>query len=578
MTALENVAQFVHACGSLKGASGDRRGGLVYEPTTARLILPLLVSLAGCGSSDLPTGSSDPPIPVATTVTISPPTLNFSSFGETQQLSAAVADQNGATMSGASVTWASSASSVASVSTTGLVESVANGTATITATSSSVSGAASVVVQQVATTLTLSATTVSFASLLDTHPLTATVRDQNGARMSGAPVSWTSSNTQVATVSPAGVVTALSNGSTTIRATSGSASGSASVTVEQVAASLALSTTSIPFTALGDTVRLTATVADGGGTAIPGATATWESSDGAVATVSSTGLVTAVGNGSAMITARSGPASGSASITVAQSPADLIPGYPYVSAIDEVLVGSDISQAFSDQHVDHMKEVWDYFSGIWAKRRSDRLEWYYSQDRSKVLAALELCSTQAVNAEARLLTACYGGTYPIWFIEPFVIPDFGTQLHEMGHDFVFPTYWGSASFPWFIEGSGMYYEGGVFQSDGSLALTQPLPWLVQTFDRYDGSGQLVALDTLVRLNRDQFYLGETPHAYYAQSGFFWYYLETRHSSVVDQLIAELNGVDPWVRNNQWVLDFIVSGTGLTLAELDQAYLALARSF
>ena len=71
----------------------------------AILLTVLLVNLAGCG------GTTDPP--VATTVMLSPTTLSFSSFGETQQLTATVLDQNGTTISsGASVTWESSSSSV----------------------------------------------------------------------------------------------------------------------------------------------------------------------------------------------------------------------------------------------------------------------------------------------------------------------------------------------------------------------------------------------------------------------------------------------------------------------------------
>ena len=57
-------------------------------------------------------------------------------------------DQNGATLSGASVSWASSASTVASVSSTGLITALADGTATITATSGSATGTASVTVEE----------------------------------------------------------------------------------------------------------------------------------------------------------------------------------------------------------------------------------------------------------------------------------------------------------------------------------------------------------------------------------------------------------------------------------------------
>ena len=88
------------------------------------LLTVLLVNLAGCG------GTTDPS--VATSVTLSPTTLSFSSLGDTEQLTATVRDQDGATISGASITWTSSSSSVASVSSTGLVAAVADGTATIT--------------------------------------------------------------------------------------------------------------------------------------------------------------------------------------------------------------------------------------------------------------------------------------------------------------------------------------------------------------------------------------------------------------------------------------------------------------
>lgn len=69
---------------------------------------------------------------------------------------------------------------------------------------------------------------------------------------------------------------------------------------------------SLVFTTTGDTAQITATTVPAGGTV------TWESSDTSVATVDQTGLVTSVGYGSAVITATSGSASASCSITVSQ--------------------------------------------------------------------------------------------------------------------------------------------------------------------------------------------------------------------------------------------------------------------
>jgi len=94
----------------------------------------------------------------------------------------------------------------------------------------------------VATTLSLSSSTLSFSSLGASQQLTATVKDQNAATMAGAAVTWVSSDQAVATVSSTGLVTSVGNGSTAVTVTSGAASGSASVAVEQVAVALRVAT------------------------------------------------------------------------------------------------------------------------------------------------------------------------------------------------------------------------------------------------------------------------------------------------------------------------------------------------
>ena len=109
------------------------------------LLTLLLLSLAGCGGTD---SLTDPVTSVATTVLLSATTLSFSSFGDSQQLTATVRDQNGDIMSGASVASVSSTSTVASVSPTGLVTAVADGAATISATSGSATENASVTVRE----------------------------------------------------------------------------------------------------------------------------------------------------------------------------------------------------------------------------------------------------------------------------------------------------------------------------------------------------------------------------------------------------------------------------------------------
>ena len=69
----------------------------------------------------------------------------------------------------------------------------------------------------------------------------------------------------------------------------------------------------------GDTIRFTAAVRDAAGNTLVGGTLTWASSTSSVATVASTGLVTAVGPGQATISATADGVVGSATLTVAQT-------------------------------------------------------------------------------------------------------------------------------------------------------------------------------------------------------------------------------------------------------------------
>jgi hypothetical protein len=74
---------------------------------------------------------------------------------------------------------------------------------------------------------------------------------------------------------------------------------------------------------LGETVQLNATAQDANGDSVSGQTFTWTSSNEGVTTVSSTGLVTAVGNGAATITAAAQGIPGTAMLTVMQTATQL---------------------------------------------------------------------------------------------------------------------------------------------------------------------------------------------------------------------------------------------------------------
>ena len=265
-----------------------------------------------------------PPAPVAA-VSVALGTSSLTTGGTTTA-TATLRDASGNVLTGRAVTWTSSDAAVATVSAGGQVTAVAPGSATITATSGGVSGSAAVTVAApppapvASVTVSLGTPTLAVGG---TTTATATVRDAAGNVLAGRNVAWTVSNGSVASVSGSGAVTALAAGGATITATSGGVSGSASLTVTPPAPPSVASITvalGAPTLSVGGTTVAAATLRDAGGNVLTGRPYTWSSSDPTVATVSAGGAVTAVGTGSATITATSGGVTGSASLTVRPAP------------------------------------------------------------------------------------------------------------------------------------------------------------------------------------------------------------------------------------------------------------------
>jgi O-glycosyl hydrolase len=144
--------------------------------------------------------------------------------------------------------------------------------------------------------------------------LTATVAPANATNKN---VSWSSSSSAVATVSPGGLVTGIAAGTATITVTTadGNKAATSAITVTVIATTgvTVNPTTASLFT--GQTQQLTATVSPSNAS---NKNITWISANTSVATVSSTGLVTAVAPGTATITANtvSGNFTATSAITV----------------------------------------------------------------------------------------------------------------------------------------------------------------------------------------------------------------------------------------------------------------------
>ncbi|GHV09761.1 hypothetical protein FACS1894162_1090 [Bacteroidia bacterium] len=236
-----------------------------------------------------------------TSMSLSPSSVNLT-INATASLSASFTPSNATETV---LTWSSSNTSVATVSNTGVVTAKAVGTATITAAQTTTNGdkkaTCTVTVTIPVTGVSLNKTATTIVGINSTETLTATVAPSNATNKA---VTWSSSNTSIATVSTAGVVTAKAAGTATITAktTDGNKTATCAVTVTIPVTGVTLNKSTTTIIGINSTETLTATVAPSNAT---NKAVTWSSSNTAVATVNSTtGVVTAVAGGTATITAK----------------------------------------------------------------------------------------------------------------------------------------------------------------------------------------------------------------------------------------------------------------------------------
>ena len=217
------------------------------------------------------------------------------------------------------VTWTSSSDAVASVDSNGKITAKTAGSAVITCKSvsdSSVVGICNVTVKAKVQTpseikvnkITLNKTTASVTKGKNLQ-LTATVAPGNATKKE---VKWSTSNKNVAMVSPSGLVTAKSAGTATITCTAQDGSGvkaTCKITVKNPVVKVTKVTLNKTTATLApkETLTLKATVTPTNAT---NKAVTWKSSNTKIATVSSSGKVTAKAAGTVTITCRTKDGSG----------------------------------------------------------------------------------------------------------------------------------------------------------------------------------------------------------------------------------------------------------------------------
>ncbi|HEX9565569.1 MAG TPA: Ig-like domain-containing protein, partial [Gemmatimonadaceae bacterium] len=222
--------------------------------------------------------------------------------GGTTSLIARVFDADDALLPGAKVHWSSQNLGVVTVNQAGVATAVSPGTAQIAASSGGQSQTIAVTVDERPISLIRMVPAAASVTAGETVTLRAEPLDGTGALLPGRVLIWSTDAPLIATVDTTGIVTGVSVGMATISASSEGKVGNAVVTVlPPPVASIDVTPDGGTITA-GSTLLLTATPRDAAGNALIERPLTWQSSNDGIATVSSSGLVTAIAAGTVTVT------------------------------------------------------------------------------------------------------------------------------------------------------------------------------------------------------------------------------------------------------------------------------------
>ncbi len=269
----------------------------------------LVLWVAACEGSDPVAPPAETPV---ASVRVEPDTATLT-VGQTLALQARAFASNGTPLHGRSPVWSSGDTTVAVVTSSGMVATRGAGVATVRAAIEGKTGIATIRVQ---------AATVPVASVQigpegphqfapgDTIQLIAKTYAEDGSELTGRLVTWESSRSEVASVTPQGFVRAITDGETDIIATSENRSTRVRIAVKTPPQSPQIGSIStrpsVIITYVGVDANIQATVHGPNGNVLEGTPIVWTSSDPNVATVSPNGVVKGIRGGEAVITASAG--------------------------------------------------------------------------------------------------------------------------------------------------------------------------------------------------------------------------------------------------------------------------------
>ena len=262
-------------------------------------IATLFAALGGLSACDALKKTKD-----ACSVTIAPRDLTVPVNATTTVIGTAF-DCDGNSIRGKTIKFSGTNPTIASVTDAGVIVGLTVGTAVITASANGKTADANVTVTpEKVSTVTVTPTTRTLRRS-NSLQMSALGKNNQGVVINGITFQWASSNSSLASVDNTGRVLALAPGIVTISATSDGQTGTSLLTITEVPiGSCTLTPTTQKITVSGQAAPALV-LRDTAGNVLSqtGRAITWTSDNNLVATVSPTGVITAVKAGTAVVTA-----------------------------------------------------------------------------------------------------------------------------------------------------------------------------------------------------------------------------------------------------------------------------------
>lgn len=233
-------------------------------------------------------------------IQVSPRKVVIYGIDRSQRLTAQVLDKKGQVLETVRPTWTSAKADVAAVDEGGRVVAKGDGKTTVTAAAGELTAEVPVEVIDIASIEVTPAQATLAGPPGTTFPLTVVVKTSKGQPVS-LPPAWESSNPNILTVSPDGVVTSVANGTASVTARVGELQGASDVSVLVGEISRLELQPATALVRVGDSQKFRVVAFGPDGNRLENAVASFHSGNLAVATIDGNGVAVGVAAGTTTI-------------------------------------------------------------------------------------------------------------------------------------------------------------------------------------------------------------------------------------------------------------------------------------